>query len=245
MIAKGANCSVQGKMYEHQIHRVLRHTTLFGKLFHTQKEEELGGCSSANDLVCEFGEVKVGIEAKKAKTPDWMQCSIRYHADEKKWGIVKGVIPDLSKQIFNSILEKVVLFEGQIPPFLDKPMTHPEWLAYKSENKCFRDMYLDVAPTTIRDLYKAKGCGYIQISEYGLYHLGEDICGFGVPEFVLDQHIRIRIKIHTRKNTKGFCQMSVMAACKPNNIRTLVKSPFSLDSITGLPPLLTYNNNLG
>ena len=132
MLSKGANCSVQGKIYEVQIHRVLRHTTLFGNPFHTQKEEELGGCSGANDLICQMGDVKIGIEAKKAKTPDWMQCSIRYHADEKKWGIVKGVIPDLSKQIFNSILQKVVLFEGNIPPFLEKPMTHAE-LLYNSE----------------------------------------------------------------------------------------------------------------
>jgi hypothetical protein len=96
-------------------------------------------------------------------------------------------------------------------------------------------MYIDIPNDTISKLYKAKGCHYIQISDYGLYHLGEDICDFGVPEFIVDQQIRIRIKVHSRKNTKGFCHLSVTAACQPKQIKQLTRSKYSLDHVNTLP----------
>ena len=58
--------------------------------------------------------------------------------------------------------------------------------------------------------------------------------------------MRIRIKIHSKKNKKGYCSMSVTAACKPKNIKLLQKSPYSLDDTNKLPKILIpmYNNDL-
>jgi len=66
------------------------------------------------------------------------------------------------------------------------------------------DQYIDIPSDIISRLYKAKLCNYIQISNgYGLYHLGDNVCNFDVPLFNIEQQIRIRTKIHTRKNKKG------------------------------------------
>jgi hypothetical protein len=43
---------------------------------------------------------------------------------------------------------------------------------------------------TIAKLYSNKGCSYIQISKYGLYHLEKDICKFNVPYFKCKQVLR-------------------------------------------------------
>lgn len=71
-------------------------------------------------------------------------------------------------------------------------------------------------------------------------HLGDDVCKFNVPEFLVDQHMRIRVKIHTKKNKAGYCVLSITASCKPKNIESLRKSTSSLDSIGMLPSVLTY-----
>lgn len=62
---------------------------------------------------------------------------------------------------------------------------------------------------------------------------------FNVPEFIIDQELRIRTKIHTTKDKNGFCSLSVTAACKPKNITRLTKSQYSLDNIKKLPKSLT------
>jgi hypothetical protein len=52
--------------------------------------------------------------------------------------------------------------------------------------------------------------------------------------------MRIRIKVHTKKNVKGFCVLSVTAACQPKNIKTMSNSHFSLDDERKLPNNLIY-----
>ena len=46
------------------------------------------------------------------------------------------------------------------------------------------------------------------------------------PEFTCEQELRIRTKIHSTKNSKGFCSLSVTAACKPKNINNIKKKQF-------------------
>jgi hypothetical protein len=144
--------------------------------------------------------------------------------------------------MFNNLINNINLYNGDVPPFIKKSITHEEWLKLKSETNQWKDHYIDIPSDTISRLYEAKGCKYIQISNnYGLYHLGQDICGFDVPLFNIEQRLRIRTKIHTRKNTKGFCNLSVTIACQPKNIKTLVPSKYSLDNKDKLPPNLIFN----
>jgi len=51
---------------------------------------------------------------------------------------------------------------------------------------------------------------------------------------------KFRTKIHTKKNKKGFCCLSVTVACQPKDIKKLTPSKYSLDNKDKLPPLLIY-----
>lgn len=242
-LPKGSQCSVSGHNYEKKIHNICKKCDFNNKPFNTQKDEELAGCSSKNDIECNFIEEKdIGIEIKKSNAPDWMQCSIKYNNKTKKWEATKkGKIPIKCRALFNKLINNINLYDGEIPPFMEKSITHEEWINIKKETNKWNDKYITIPSDSISRLYQENGCNYIQISDgYGLYHLGKDICDFGVPLFNIEQQIRIRTKIHTRKNKKGFCCLSVTIACQPKDIKKLSPSKYSLDNKDKLPPLLIY-----
>lgn len=245
MIKKGDRCSINGKKYELEIYNIVKKIKLNGNDFNTQRDDELGGCSFKNDIECNMNtERDVSIEIKTLNTPDWMQCSLKYDNINNKWiGSSKNKIPIASKKIFEDLISTYTLFNGNIPPFMLKDMTHEEWIKTKKETTDFNDCYLDCPNDTIMKLYSEKNCSYIQISKKGLYHLGNDICDFKVSAFICEQRLRIRTKIHKRQNTKGFCKLSVTIACQPKNINTLVNSEYSLDDPIKIPPNLVYDEN--
>lgn len=241
---KGTGCSISGKKYELQVYDILKKCKLNNIYFNTQTRDELGGCGWHNDIECNMNLIKnIPIEIKKIKTPDWMQCSLKYNYVNNKWiGSSKNKIPEKSKKIFEDLISDVKIFNGNIPIFMKKDITHEEWIKIKKETTDFNDNYLHCPNDTIKRLYNEKGCVYIQISKKGLYHLGNDLCDFNVPEFICEQRLRIRTKIHSRKNTKGFCNLSVTISCQPKNIKDLHDSNYSLDNISKLPKNLLYSN---
>jgi hypothetical protein len=243
MAKRGAGCSVEGKKYELLIYDIAKRcvSKITGKTFNSQSPEELGGSSAENDIVCNWtGERDIPIEIKK-KTPDWMQCSLKYNETTGLWsGGVRNKIPEASKIIFQELLKDRLLFNGKVPPFLTGNITHEKWVKIKSETDDFNDVYFDCPPNTIARLYGEKGCKYIQIHGKGLYHLGQDVCEFGVPLFSCEQQMRVRTKIHERNNKKGFCSLSVTIACQPKQIKDLESSPYSLDCVDRLPENLDH-----
>jgi len=249
---KGSLCSKEGKKYEKIVYDICKKCKINTLFFNTQNESELAGCNSNHDIICNFMDynnipipIPIPIEIKKMKTPDWMQCSLKYDKSQNTWlGSEKNKIPNLSKKIFEDLIKNINLFNGKIPPFIEKNITHNEWVNIKKDTIDYDDVYINCPADTIKKLYKEKGCYYIQISDKGLYHLGEDICSFGVPEFICDQELRVRTKIHTTCNSHGFCKLSVIVACKPKNIKSLSKSNFTLDDITHLPLQLQYIDTL-
>lgn len=176
-IEKGANCSINGKKYEEEIYKIVSKCIIKEKntKFNNQKKEDLGGCKKKHDIVCLYDGKQVPIEIKKKNTPDWMQCSIK-NIENKYVLSEKAKISTEAKKIFeknlNTYLEKNTLFNNSILK-LDK-VKYNELKKMKEENK-LDDVYFECDNTTIRDLYGKSGCYYIQISDKGLYHLGEDI----------------------------------------------------------------------
>ena len=243
---KGSQCSKSGNDYEKQIYRVVNKCSLNGKPFNTQKEDELAGSSSKNDIVCNFIDEKdIGIEGKIYTTPDWMQCSIQFDTTKNSWiPSKKSKNPPECSVIFTELINSLDLYNGDIPPFIEKSITHEEWIKIKKETNKWDDKYINIPDDTITRLYKAKGCNYIQISDgYGLYHLGIDVCEFGVPLFNIEQRLRIRTKIHKTKNKNGFCSLSVTASCCPKNIKNLIPSKYSFDNKSMLPSILLWQDN--
>ena len=188
-----------------------------------------------NDIICTYESQAIGIEIKKCKTPGWMQCSLKYNKSDNKWeGSKRGENHYKCREIFDNIIQSVNIYDGA---------THEEWVSIKASTNKWNDVYFPISNDTIKNLYKNKKCYYIQISNYRLYHLGNDICKFGVPEFIIDQRLRVRTQIH-RKNDKGYCRLSVNASCLPININQLEKSPYSLDCAYNLPNKLVYKSSL-
>lgn len=231
------NSSISGKKYELDIYNIVKNCKLNNFKFNTQDKKDLGGCNNKNDIECNFNiEKNIPIEIKKSNSPDWMQCSLKFDNINNKWiGSLNNKIPEYSKNIFENLVSSVKLFNGKIPPFMINDITHDEWLKIKKETTDFNDIYINCPNDTIKKIYSEKGCKYIQILNKGLYHLGNDICDFKVPEFICEQQLRIRTKIHTKKNNKGYCKISVTVACQPKNIKNLINSKYSLDDYKKLP----------
>ena len=174
-MVKGSGCSLNGKKYELEVFNVVKNCYFNNIKFNTQKEYELGGCGNKNDIECNMKmEKDISIEIKKMKSPDWMQCSLKYDIINNKWiGGSNNKIPDISKNIFENIISSNILFNGNIPPFMYKNITHDEWIKIKKETNNYKDTYIDCDNNIINQLYGHKGCMYIQISNKGLYHLGK------------------------------------------------------------------------
>ena len=167
--------------------------------------------------------------------------SLKYDLNEKKWiGSLNNKIPNESKIIFENLIDNIIIFNGKIPPFFEKNITYNEWKEFKNKTNDFNDCYLDCPNDTIKKLYSSKGCKYIQISELGLYHLENDICKFNVPEFICEQELRIRTKIHSKCDKNGYCKLSVTLSCKPVNIKKIIKSNYTLDNNKNIPLNLIY-----
>lgn len=249
-VKRGSQCSVQGGKYEQKVHDVVSQCLLQDSdrniSFNTQLSSQLGGSTAVNDLQCNFNETNdIGIEIKKNGSPDYTHCKMFYDDNEpvQKWRAAynaKSKVPEACKKIYDNLLQNTCLFNNEKTPFMERDLTLTEWNHIKKSTDKWNDVYVPVPSNTIQSLYKTKGCQYIQVEKHGLYHLGEDICGFGVPEFQVEQRIRIRIKVHHSKNAKGFCALSVMAAAQPVSLKKLVPSPYSLDNVQKLPPKLLF-----
>lgn len=240
---KGQFCSISGGNYEKKVHNILKKCKINGEMFNTQSADELAGSSNKNDIECNFnGKKNIGIEVKKSKTPDWMQCCIKFDSNDRIWKVVPNSKHSaLCMNIFAELICGLNLYDGEIPPFMNGPMTYEEWTKIKKYSRKWDDIYVDIPSDTITRLYKAKGCDYIQISDgVGLYHLGGDPCNFGVPLFNIEQQFRIRVKVHKTKNKKGFCSLSITVSCQPINIKSIEPSVHSLDCEHKLPQNLLY-----
>lgn len=221
---------INGKLYEQQIWNICKNIKFNNKIFCTMKKNKLG---YDHDIIC--NNVKKNdlfIEIKKYNAPDWMQLSIRPDNVGIWRSGGKNKIPEKSKQLIENIIKNINIFNSNIPPFFNKNITHEEWKTIKKNTSDFNDIYIPCPNNTISQLYKNKRCSYIQISNYGLYHLGKDICNFNVPYFNCKQVLRIRTKIHKRCNNNGFMCASVIISPKPFII---IKSNYSLDNYQKLP----------
>jgi len=112
------------------------------------------------------------------------------------------------------------------------PSVEQKKAAYALDIKRFPDKFLaqggSAAAEQVEKYYNSKDTYYIQIKGKGLYYMGKDVEGFGVPRFsasVSNSSIRIRIKA----NSKSKGQYSFLMALKIAGLR---KSNFDLDGNT-------------
>jgi hypothetical protein len=231
------NASINGKAYERQVAKVCAqvssphapHAPL-----NTQTPGQLGGCSGGHDVALNFkAPADTFVEVKGRNAPDWIQTSII--PKRRRWtSRPKSQLPKVVTRVIERHLTNVNIFGNTTPIFLERKISHDEWLRLAPQ---YKDCYFDCPSTTIAMAYKMKGANYIQVMGYGLYHTGKDTCGFGVPKFECQQRVRVRCKRHGRNESEKSIPTSVVASLRPI-LSTLAKSPFSLDAWSKLPPCL-------
>lgn len=249
---KGSLCSKKGKEYENKVYNVCSKIKFKNSNVPFCTNDNLAGSSANIDIVCNFDNFdnldnldnkketisEIGIEIKKCNAPDWTQLSITFK-DEMWRSKGRNKIPNKSREIIEEIINDKKIFNNKIPPFVNNKIKHSEWLEIKKKNEDFKDCYFECDEDTIARLYKAKKCYYIQVSDKGLYHTGEDICNFGVPYFKCKQRLRVRTKIHKKANKQGYMNASVTAAIQPVKVKrkfvNLEKSNYSLDDFAKIP----------
>ena len=248
--SRGANAVKSGNLYEKEVWNIVSncsYTYNNMKLsFNKQLETDLGGSSAKHDLLCSFfgQDNNVEIEVKRKTTPDWMQCCLYYNESTKRWQPKRtnNKIPNAAIDLYEELLETYQMenniFNGRILN-LKEDRTMERW---KEEKKDFKDIYFEIPNDFIAKLYSSKQCKYIQVSEFGLYHVGEeDFCHFNTPRFITPSLGRIRVKYHRVKKDGNLSLSVVISAC-PNRIVLLKKSNISLDSIIRLPSCLKFES---
>ena len=243
---KGAKCSENGNNYEKLIWNNLKNTTINNEKFNTQTELELGGSSSHNDIMCNFNsKIKnISIEIKNYIGAEFIQLDV--HKEGDKWIGPRITRKSHPLSVINRYLIEINsqkdLYYGRLPPLNKTRKEFDEWQEWlnnkkkefeSDDNKDY--LWKSKDPEFVKNNYKDKGCSYIQINKYGLYHLCEDICNFDVPEFKPDNiTLRLRCK---RRGGKGCVPSSITMSAY---VSGLVKSKYSLDIIDNLPKNLIY-----
>jgi hypothetical protein len=246
---KGSQCSVSGSKYEKTIHNVVKNCHINGKPFNTQNEDELAGSSSKNDIECNFmNEKDIGIECKVSADAEFIQMDI--HKEDDKWvgpKVTKKSHPkSVRDRYLKEINEKKDLYYGNPPLFPFKSRKEfdkweNDFVGKKIENgdSSNKEYTWNIKDKDfVKNNYKDKGNKYIQIGNKGLFHLGDDICNFGVPKFEPGK-IKLRLRCK-RRGSKGCIPTSLTMSAW---ITSLDNSPYSLDDKDKLPPNLNYAPN--
>lgn len=255
IVSSGKKPSINGKKYEIEIFNncnKLRYIN--GGKFIQDLESDLGGSSVKNDLLCTYTHLnkifKTGIEIKNNLNAEMGQQSIVF--SNNRWIAKSKKNPEMVNKLFENIvnIEKNNTNNINIlndPPKLKEYKNRKEFDDWqemhlskiKAQNpeskKKSADYCWEILNTKfISEIYKYKGNSYIQIKNYGLYHLGVDICNLGVPEFK-PETIRIRIRCK-RRGKKGCIPSSITVSAYAKGLK---KSDFSLDNLDKIPKNLT------
>ena len=193
--------SNKGKEYENKIFRLCDEQ---GCIF--PGTSNAGGGSGA-DICLTHNNEPLNIECKSAGA-DWGQQSLKYSNNAWSW-----TNEDETTKYFDSIniidqIDKDFIPKNTAPPNL----TSRQWSKEKEkiigideknhDQKGFDKAHIPLTLEPLTKFYNSKDCYYLQVSQYGLYHLGEDKYELGTPEFDGTIDFRFRAKMHDNFSRK-------------------------------------------
>ena len=237
----GAACSASGGAYEKGVNATIGAHTYGGAPI---VMSPIAGSSHGVDVCGQCIAMQhnpLRIEAKStganSQNPDWGQISVK--CVNGRWSVpATSKSPEACKTVLANAFGKRVLWDGEDP--LIEPRTIEQLEIERASGK-WKDIYItdDVDPDSICKFYKGKGCEYIQIKGKGLYSLGTDSWGLGVPVFDCPGRVRVRVKTHKSCTTQGYASLSVTAALQPVDLKQLNNSPYTLDGSGCVPNVFT------
>jgi hypothetical protein len=208
-LRRGGACLQNGLCYEKKVAESL--STLVYEGHSLQLRATTAGATSESDIRFTLQAIEYGIEVKDKKA---------FEGGQKRMipGDTGLFIPE--DCLHKECLSTYIPFQGRIPSFLKGDKRPEQWLA---EKHLFADEYISVDSKKVAEYYRRKGESYIQVEGKGLYHLGQDVLAWGVPEFVCETLLRIRCKCH--KSTPMHRSIMTSFIYKKE---TLKSSPFDL-----------------
>lgn len=217
--SRGKNCFKSGIEYQHSICEKLKQIQFNNESYIV---EEVKGAKDGPDIILHHRDLQIGFEVKRKAA---------FEGGSKKmiYGENRLLFPEGS--LHDYLLSDRSIYEGKNLPYYEGKKSKADYLPVK--HIFDQDIYIDITNDTMSNYYKRTGVYYIQIEGNGIYHTGEDILSLGVPLFNCSQRLRIRTSKH--KNKEGV-PTDVVGDINYNK-KTLVKSPFNLDSI--LPSNMT------
>lgn len=215
---RGRNCLENGILYEKKVAASLSKLQYLGKNLHVH--DTTAGATKESDIRISIEEKLYGIEIKDKKA---------FEGGQKRMspGEQGLIIPE--DCLHKECLGQYIPFQARIPSFLKGDKRPEQWVA---EKHLFVDEYIPVDTKKVTEYYRRKGESYIQVEGKGLYHLGTDVLGCGVPEFSCATQLRIRCKCH--KSTPMHRSIMTSFIYKKD---TLIPSPYDL--VTNPPPCFT------
>jgi hypothetical protein len=181
-VRRGGACLQNGVAYEKKIADALSKLWYQGTPLSVQAST--AGGSKDSDVRFSIAGTTYSMEVKDKKAFEGGQKRMM----PSEAGLI---IPEdcLHKECLGSYIP----FQGRIPSFLKGDKRPEQWAA---EKHLFADEFIPVDSKKVAEYYRRKGETYIQVEGKGLYHLGVDVLGCGVPEFVCQTLLRIRCKCH-------------------------------------------------
>ena len=153
---------------------------------------------------------EVGPIGNKLNLPEMENYELFEAIAKKQLPLLQPIV-DLINEIEGSNITTI--------PF-GKSIKESTWEEVK-KSKILQNLLTDpITSTSVAENYNAKGMYYIQIGDKGLYYLGEDILGLGVPKFDVAMSARVRLKKGTGK--PGTVKLTIStepAILKPENLK--------------------------
>lgn len=187
----------KGLIYEETINKLLKKHKIQDKSFHGA-----GSDSNAPDAEITIRGVKYKVEVKLDLKVDFGQGSLDYDLKKNKWSLSGAKTP--SAEQMRKFLESIKVPElvnssrgwgGKgAPRKFTVPLNKFKPVDVAYDYKHFTDKFVDVPNDAVSKYYASKKTYYIQIGEFGLYHMGKDPANLGTPAFKPQLRLRIRLK---------------------------------------------------
>ena len=194
----------KGDAYEYKIYDICQREKILPPNF------KRAGASDKSDIKILHKNVEYNVEIKADENADYGQKYLRWEKDTGwKWSI-KDEITDL----FDLINVKKFINKSFNPRKFSKTREKITINDKKHDQKNFERPDILCPIENLFTYYKNKDCFYLQLENYGFYHLEKDIANLGTKKFDGQISLRLRAKTNHSKPIYRYSFLAVMKLSK-------------------------------
>lgn len=181
----------KGDKYEDKIANILKDKKILTKNY------VRAGASDKTDIDFIFKNQNYNIEIKADENADYGQKYLMWDKINKWTWVKNDNVTEMYKKmkIINSFIDK-----NFVPKKFSKTKLKITQEDKVYDQKKFEKPNIEIPLKTLFEYYAEKKCFYLQLENFGLYHLKNDINDLGVPQF--DGVITLRLRAKTIYSTE-------------------------------------------